>query len=60
MVDYANMSSDRMIACRVFAGEAMRIRTKIIEGNHDAEFLNQVIRYLEMRIDEMKNREYTR
>ena len=60
MVDYSNMSSDRMIACRVFAGETMRIRTKIIEGNHDAEFLNQVINYLEMRIDEMKKREYVR
>ena len=60
MVDYSNMSSDRMIACRVFAGEAMRIRTKIIEGNHDAEFLHQVINYLEMRIDEMIKREYVR
>lgn len=60
MVDYSNMSSDRMIACRVFSGEAMRIRTKIIEGSQDAEFLNQVINYLEMRIDEMKKREYVR
>ena len=49
-----------MIACRVFSGEIMRIRTKIIVGNHDAELLNQVINYLEMRIDEMKRKEYKR
>ena len=60
MVDYIDMSSDRMIACRVFSGEIMRIRTKIIVGNHDAEFLCQVINYLEMRIDEMKRKEYKR
>ena len=60
MVDYVDMSSDRMIACRVFSGEIMRIRTKIIVGNHDAELLNQVINYLEMRIDEIKMKEYKR
>ena len=60
MVDYVDMSSDRMIACRVFSGEIMRIRTKIIVGSHDAELLNQVINYLEMRIDEMKRKEYKR
>ena len=60
MVDYVDMSSDRMIACRVFSGEIMRIRTKIIVGNHDAELLNQVINYIEMRIDEMKRKEYKR
>lgn len=60
MVDYQNMSSDRMAACRVFSGEIMRIRTKIAEGDHDAEFLNQVINYLEMRIDSMKKKEHYR
>ena len=39
MVNYEKMSSDRMIACRVFSGEIMRIRTKIIEGDQDADFL---------------------
>lgn len=60
MVDYKSMSSDRMIACRVFSGEIMRIRTTIAEGDHDAQFLNQVINYLEMRIDSMKQREHSR
>lgn len=60
MVDYERMSSDRMIACRVFSGEVMRIRTKIAEGDDDAEFLNQVINYLEMRIDSMKSKEHYR
>ena len=60
MVDYSKMSSDRMIACRVFSGEVMRIRTKIAEGNDDAQFLNQVINYLEMRIDSMKSKEHYR
>jgi len=60
MVDYTKMSSDRMIACRVFSVEVMRIRTRIAEGNHDAEFLNQVINYLEMRIDSMKTKEHYR
>lgn len=60
MVDYSKMSSDRMTACRVFSGEIMRIRTRIAEGDHDAEFLNQVVNYLEMRIDSMKKREHYR
>ena len=54
------MSSDRMIASRVFSGEIMRIRTKIALGDQDAEFLNQVINYLEMRIDSMKMNEQYR
>ena len=60
MVDYRHMSSDRMTACRVFSGEILRIRTMIAEGDQDAEFLNQVINYLEMRIDSMKKREHYR
>jgi hypothetical protein len=60
MVDYQNMSSDRMAACRVFSGEILRIRTMIAEGDQDAEFLNQVINYLEMRIDSMKSKEHYR
>ena len=60
MVDYEKMSSDRMIASRVFSGEIMRIRTKIALGDQDAEFLNQVINYLEMRIDSMKMIEHYR
>ena len=60
MVNYEKMSSDRMIACRVFSGEIMRIRTKIIEGDQDADFLTQVINYLEMRIDSMKTKEHYR
>ena len=60
MVNYEKMSSDRMIACRVFSGEIMCIRTKIIEGDQDADFLTQVINYLEMRIDSMKVNEHYR
>jgi hypothetical protein len=60
MVDYQKMSSDRMAACRVFSGEIMRIRTTIAEGDDDAHFLNQVINYLEMRIDSMKKKEHYR
>ena len=60
MVNYEKMSSDRMIACRVFSGEIIRIRTKIIEGDQDADFLTQVINYLEMRIDSMKVNELYR
>lgn len=60
MVDYRYMSSDRMAACRVFSGEILRIRTMIAEGDQDAGFLNQVINYLEMRIDSMKKREHYR
>ena len=60
MVNYERMSSDRMAACRVFSGEIMRIRTKIAEGDHDSQFLSQIINYLEMRIDSMKEREHYR
>lgn len=58
MVDYSNMSSDRLIAARVMTGEIQRIRLMIEQGNHDADFLQQVINYLEMRIESMKHKGY--
>jgi hypothetical protein len=56
MVDYSNMSSDRLIAARVMTGEIQRIRLMIEQSNHDADFLQQVINYLEMRIESMKHK----
>jgi aconitase B len=50
------MSSDRLIATRVMTGEISRIEIMIAQGDHDAEFLKQVINYLEMRIESMKER----
>jgi len=60
MADYTGMSSDRLIAVRVMTGEIQRIRIEIEKGNHDAEFLNQVSNYLEMRIESMKEKGYNR
>ena len=55
-MEYSNMSSDRLIATRVMTGEIQRIRLMIEQGSHDAEFLQQVINYLEMRIESMKQK----
>jgi aconitase B len=55
-MEYSNMSSDRLIATRVMNGEIQRIRLMIEQGSHDAEFLQQVINYLEMRIESMKHK----
>lgn len=60
MADYTNMSSDRLIAVRVMTGEIQRIRIMINQGDHDSEFLNQVINYLEMRIESMKDKGHNR
>lgn len=59
MVDYSNMSSDRLIATKVMTGEIQRIRLMIEQGSHDADFLQQVINYLEMRIESMKHKGYS-
>ena len=58
-MEYSNMSSDRLIATRVMNGEIQRIRLMIEQGSHDAEFLQQVINYLEMRIESMKQKGYS-
>jgi len=60
MADYSGMSSDRLIAVRVMTGEIQRIRIMIQQGDHDSDFLNQVIDYLEMRIESMKDKGYNR
>jgi len=60
MADYSGMSSDRLIAVRVMTGEIQRIRIMIQQGDHDSDFLNQVINYLEMRIESMKDKGYNR
>lgn len=60
MADYNGMSSDRLIAVRVMTGEIQRIRIMIEQGDYDANFLNQVINYLEMRIESMKNKGWNR
>mgnify|MGYP007061961033 FL=1 len=60
MADYSGMSSDRMIAVRVMTGEIQRIRIMIQQGDHDSDFLNQVINYLEMRIESMKDKGWNR
>lgn len=58
-MEYSNMSSDRLIATRVMNGEIQRIHLMIEQGSHDAEFLQQVINYLEMRIESMKQKGYS-
>lgn len=60
MGQLVEMSSDRMVAVRVFQGEIDRINLMITEGNHDAEFLQQIINYLEMRIASMKEKRWYR
>ena len=60
MADYSGMSSDRLIAVRVMTGEIQRIRIMIQQGDHDSDFLNQVINYLEMRIESMKGKGHSR
>lgn len=60
MADYTGMSSDRLIAVRVMTGEIQRIRIMIEQGGHDTEFLSQVINYLEMRIESMKEKGHNR
>ena len=60
MADYTGMSSDRLIAVRVMTGEIQRIRIMINQGEHDTEFLSQVINYLEMRIESMKEKGHNR
>jgi hypothetical protein len=60
MADYTGMSSDRLIAVRVMTGEIQRIRIMIQQGDHDSDFLNQVINYLEMRIESMKDKGWNR
>ena len=60
MADYSGMSSDRLIAVRVMTGEIQRIRIMIQQGDHDSDFLNQVINYLEMRIESMKDKGWNR
>ena len=60
MADYSGMSSDRLIAVRVMTGEIQRIRIMIQQGDHDSDFLNQVINYLEMRIESMKDKGWDR
>ena len=54
MVDYDNMSSDRLIAVRVMTGEIDRIRIMLEQESADTEFLIRVIEYLESRIECMK------
>jgi len=60
MADFSGMSSDRLIATRVMDGEIQRIRMMIEQGNDDADFLQQVINYLEFRINEMKQKGWNR
>lgn len=60
MGQLVEMSSDRMVAVRVFQGEIDRINLMITEGNHDAEFLQQIINYLEMRIASMREKRWYR
>jgi hypothetical protein len=54
MVDYNNMSSDRLIAVRVMTGEIDRIRIMLKQESADTEFLTRVIEYLKSRIECMK------
>lgn len=60
MADFSGMSSDRLIATRVMDGEIQRIRMMIEQGNDDKDFLQQVINYLEFRINEMKQKGWSK
>lgn len=54
MPSFSNMSSDRIMACRVFDGEIRKIEDMIARGDHDAEFLQTVANYLSYRIQDME------
>jgi len=56
MPSFSNMSSDRIMACRVFDGEIRKIEDMIARGDHDAEFLQTVANYLSYRIQDMETK----
>lgn len=61
--DYANMSGDRINACRVFDGEVMKLNMNIAiaKNNDDVELVQKlrfVRQYLKWRIDRMVAKGY--
>lgn len=56
MPSFSNMSSDRIMACRVFDGEIRKIEDMIARGDHDSEFLKMVATYLSYRIQDMETK----
>jgi hypothetical protein len=54
-----NMSSDRMMACRIFDGEIHRIKS-LYENTPQWTNYSHIIQYLESRIKSMKEREHSR
>tara|TARA_B100002019_G_scaffold277741_1_gene277860 strand:+ start:2132 stop:2314 length:183 start_codon:yes stop_codon:yes gene_type:complete len=57
---FENMSSDRMMACRIFDGEIHRIKSLFDQSHEDWPQYSMVIKYLEMRIKSMEERQYYR
>jgi hypothetical protein len=58
MPSFSDMSSDRIMACRVFDGEIRKIEDMIERGDHDSEFLQTVADYLSYRIQDMETKRH--
>ena len=56
MPQYSNLSSDRMMACRVFDGEIRKIRSSYGPEHPDYDKFQVIAKYLEERIDSMRNK----
>ena len=54
-----NMSSDRMVACRIFDGEIHRIKA-LYENTPQWSYYSTIVQYLESRIKSMEEREHYR
>lgn len=56
---FENMSSDRMMACRIFDGEIHRIKS-LYENTDQWGYYSVIVSYLESRIKSMQEREHSR
>jgi len=57
---FEEMSSDRMMACRIFDGEIHRIKAVYNETDKDWPYYETIINYLQNRIESMKEKEHYR
>ena len=56
MPQYSNLSSDRMMACRVFDGEIRKIKSLYGPGHADWDKFQIILKYLEERIESMEDK----
>ena len=56
MAQWSNMSSDRIMACRVFDGEIRKIKALYTENDPEWIQLKPIIKYLEGRMKQMQRK----